>query len=170
MEGDCITAVTWPMLIDETDLTQIVAESCGVDIGVARLALESSGFDAETAIDMLTHATSLAPQAVAEVSRGKSQDDAVSIVCESTGCDITTATAALAAQDNDLEAAVDIICHGGLRGDPIVRSSGTSAAPPCTVETTAINQVFRFTARADVSLDLGETLCGWRYCDLHLHW
>jgi len=158
MEGDPISAVTWPMLIDATELTQIVAESCGVDISVAQIALENSGFDAETAIDMLTHATLLAPKVLSKVIHGKSQDDAVSIVCESTGCDIPAARAALAAQDQDLEAAVDLICNGGLCHDYINKSRSSNANISATVENSALKQVFTLIARVRFIFDSGEKL------------
>jgi hypothetical protein len=165
------SAVTWSMLVQESEVPQMIAETCGVDISVAKLAFDAAGFDAETAIDMLTHAASMAPETVSKSISEKSHDDAVNIICDSTGCDISTATVALKDMENDLDAAVDMICTGQLEGHRVVQSHSMNPTTTCChAENPAENQVFSLTAREVLNLDLGDSLCCWRHCDIRSYW
>ena len=125
----------------EKDLASMVAESCGVDVSVAFIALRATNFDVEVAISLLIHGQCEAPIEVSLIADSNAFSDAVNSVADCCGVDVEIAATALKENNNDFDLTVHQLVYGlPSASDQIAASNSADyGTATCTSE---VKQVF----------------------------
>jgi NACalpha-BTF3-like transcription factor len=111
----------------KTDLIDLVATTLGASHDASRIALESSQYDAEEAIDLLTFAQYAVPGECSRASRSASVRDLTQTVVDVCDVSFETAAAVLKATGYDAEEAIDMLVLGQWNPDAVLTADPTNS-------------------------------------------